>query len=166
MADFNGEDLSGSRFVRVELSGSEFVDTDFSRSWFRGVEMRDVVMRGVELCDVNIDGEFKHLVLNGVDVAPLVEAELDRREPDRAKMRPTDPAGFREAWDIVERLSAVLPLQPGDLIFTGTPSGVGGGRTPKRFLVPGEEVVTWIEGIGALRQRCVPGTPHTTASAS
>ena len=103
MADFNGEDLSGSRFVRVELSGSEFVDTDFSRSWFRGVEMRDVVMRGVELCDVNIDGEFKHLVLNGVDVAPLVEAELDRREPDRAKMRPTDPAGFREAWDIVER---------------------------------------------------------------
>jgi uncharacterized damage-inducible protein DinB len=43
-------------------------------------------------------------VLNGVDVAPLVEAELDRREPDRVKMRPTDPAGFREAWDIVERL--------------------------------------------------------------
>ncbi|HET8988516.1 MAG TPA: DinB family protein [Humibacillus sp.] len=103
MADFNGEDLSGSRFVRVELSGSEFVDTDFSRSWFRGVEMRDVVMRGVELSDVHIDGEFTHLVLNGVDVAPLVEAELDRREPDRVKMRPTDPAGFREAWHIVER---------------------------------------------------------------
>ncbi|MFZ2175781.1 MAG: fumarylacetoacetate hydrolase family protein [Rhodococcus sp. (in: high G+C Gram-positive bacteria)] len=67
---------------------------------------------------------------------------------------------------LIERLSAVLPLQPGDLIFTGTPSGVGGGRNPKRFLVPGEEVVTWIEGIGTLRQRCVPGTPHTTASAS
>ncbi|GCE44343.1 Fumarylacetoacetate hydrolase family protein [Rhodococcus wratislaviensis] len=67
---------------------------------------------------------------------------------------------------LIERLSAVLPLQPGDLIFTGTPSGVGGGRTPKRFLVPGEEVLTWIEGIGALRQRCVPGTPHTTASTS
>ncbi|MCQ4121665.1 fumarylacetoacetate hydrolase family protein [Rhodococcus tibetensis] len=67
---------------------------------------------------------------------------------------------------LIERLSAVLPLQPGDLIFTGTPSGVGGGRNPKRFLVPGEEVVTWIEGIGELRQRCVPGTPYTTASAS
>jgi hypothetical protein len=37
-------------------------------------------------------------------VAPLVEAELDRRDPDRARMRPTDPAGFRDAWDIVERL--------------------------------------------------------------
>ena len=67
---------------------------------------------------------------------------------------------------LIERLSAVLPLQPGDLIFTGTPSGVGGGRNPKRFLVPGEEVVTWIEGIGTLRQRCVPGPPYTTASAS
>ncbi|NMO32711.1 fumarylacetoacetate hydrolase family protein [Streptomyces sp. GMY01] len=67
---------------------------------------------------------------------------------------------------LIERLSAVLPLQPGDLIFTGTPSGVGGGRNPKRFLTAGDEVVTWIEGIGQLRQHCVPGTPHTTASAS
>ena len=74
--------------------------------------MRDVVMRGVELCDVHIDGEFKHLVLNGVDVAPLVEAELDRREPDRAKMRPTDPAGFRDAWDIVERRWATTVSGP------------------------------------------------------
>jgi len=103
MADFNNENLSGSRFERVDLIGSRFVDTDFTRSVFRGVEMRDVVMRGVELCDVHIDGEFQHLVLNGVDVAPLVEAELDRRDPDRVRMRPTDPAGFRDAWDIVER---------------------------------------------------------------
>src|SRR5262249_9547175 len=39
-----------------------------------------------------------------VDVAPLVEAELDRRYPDRAKMRPADADGYREAWDILERL--------------------------------------------------------------
>lgn len=42
--------------------------------------------------------------MNGVDVAPLIEAELDRRMPERATMRPTDPDGFREAWDILERL--------------------------------------------------------------
>ncbi|WP_393101477.1 fumarylacetoacetate hydrolase family protein [Streptomyces sp. LN325] len=65
---------------------------------------------------------------------------------------------------LIERLSAVLPLQPGDLIFTGTPGGVGIGRNPRRFLAPGDEVVTWIEGVGELRQRCVPGTPYTTAS--
>jgi hypothetical protein len=104
MADFTGENLSGSRFVRVDLSESEFYDADLSRSRFRGVAFHGVAMSGVELGNVRIDGEIKNLLINGVDVVPLVEAELDRRDPDRAKMRPTDPAGFREAWDIVERL--------------------------------------------------------------
>lgn len=63
-------------------------------------------MRGVELVDVTIDGEIESLVVNGVDVAPFVEAELDRRDPDRARMRPADPEGFRAAWDVVERLWA------------------------------------------------------------
>ncbi len=61
-------------------------------------------MRGVELVDVDIDGEIDRLRINGVDVTPLIEAELDCRQPDRVKMRPTDPAGFREAWDLLERL--------------------------------------------------------------
>lgn len=65
---------------------------------------------------------------------------------------------------LIERLSAILPLQPGDMIITGTPAGVGAGRTPRRFLVPGEVVVTSIEGIGELRQRCVAGRPHHTAT--
>jgi hypothetical protein len=47
--------------------------------------------------------EIVNLTINGVDIAPLVDAELNRRYPDRAKMRPTDPAGFREAWDVIER---------------------------------------------------------------
>jgi DinB superfamily len=46
----------------------------------------------------------ENLRVNGVDVVPLVEAELNRRYPDRVKMRPTDADGFREAWDILERL--------------------------------------------------------------
>src|SRR5215210_5278225 len=106
MGEFTSEDLSGSRFLRVDLTESEFYDADLSRAQFRGVAFHGVVMRGVELGDVRIDGEIKNLVINGVDVAPLVDAELDRRDPDRAKMRPTDPAGFGQAWDIVERLWA------------------------------------------------------------
>ncbi|MEV4617597.1 fumarylacetoacetate hydrolase family protein [Asanoa sp. NPDC049573] len=58
---------------------------------------------------------------------------------------------------LVSRLSAVCPLLPGDLIFTGTPDGVGSGRTPPVFLRPGDEVVSTVEGIGAIRQRCVVG---------
>ena len=44
------------------------------------------------------------MTVNGVDIGPLIDAELNRRYPDRAKMRPADPAGFREAWDTLERL--------------------------------------------------------------
>ncbi len=54
---------------------------------------------------------------------------------------------------LVSRLSAVLPLLPGDVIFTGTPAGVGLGRDPRRFLADGDELISTIEGIGELRQR-------------
>jgi 2-keto-4-pentenoate hydratase/2-oxohepta-3-ene-1,7-dioic acid hydratase in catechol pathway len=56
---------------------------------------------------------------------------------------------------LVSRLSAVTPLLPGDLIFTGTPSGVGMARNPQRWLAPGDELTTYIEGIGELRHRFV-----------
>jgi uncharacterized protein YjbI with pentapeptide repeats len=92
-ARFEHEDLRGARFRLVDLRGARFEQ----------IPLHDAVMRGVELVDVDIDGEVVNLTINGVDVAPLIEAELDRRDPDRARMRPTDPAGFREAWGIVER---------------------------------------------------------------
>lgn len=53
---------------------------------------------------------------------------------------------------LIEGLSRVTPLLPGDIIFCGTPSGVGQGRNPKRFLKAGEELLSWVEGIGELRQ--------------
>ena len=53
---------------------------------------------------------------------------------------------------LIAGLSAVVPLLPGDVIFTGTPAGVGMGRTPQRFLRPGEQLVSHVEGIGELRQ--------------
>lgn len=56
---------------------------------------------------------------------------------------------------LIARLSAVCTLHPGDLIFTGTPSGVGFARTPARYLSPGDVVTTRIELIGEMRQSCV-----------
>ena len=55
---------------------------------------------------------------------------------------------------LVAELSAVLPLLPGDVIFTGTPAGVGFTRQPPRALQPGQVLESWIEGIGTLRNRC------------
>ena len=59
--------------------------------------------------------------------------------------------------ELVSRLSAITPLLPGDVIFTGTPSGVGMGRTPQRFLKPGQELITYIDGIGTMRHTFVGG---------
>lgn len=56
---------------------------------------------------------------------------------------------------LIAHLSSVCPLLPGDIIFTGTPSGVGAARTPPKFLQPGDILVTWIEGIGTLRNPMV-----------
>jgi 2-keto-4-pentenoate hydratase/2-oxohepta-3-ene-1,7-dioic acid hydratase in catechol pathway len=56
---------------------------------------------------------------------------------------------------LVHHLSSITPLLPGDLIFTGTPSGVGGTRTPPRFLAPGDELVSTIEGIGTIHTHLV-----------
>jgi 2-keto-4-pentenoate hydratase/2-oxohepta-3-ene-1,7-dioic acid hydratase in catechol pathway len=56
---------------------------------------------------------------------------------------------------LIAELSAVLPLLPGDVIFTGTPAGVGIARQPARFLQPGQILESWIEGIGTIRNRCV-----------
>lgn len=62
--------------------------------------------------------------------------------------------------ELVARLSAILPLLPGDLIFTGTPSGVGGARKPPVFLRDGDVLTTWVEGIGSITSRCRAGVPY------
>jgi 2-keto-4-pentenoate hydratase/2-oxohepta-3-ene-1,7-dioic acid hydratase in catechol pathway len=59
--------------------------------------------------------------------------------------------------ELIEQLSAVTPLLPGDLIFSGTPSGVGMGRTPPRWLAPGDVLTSYIEGIGEMRHTFVAG---------
>lgn len=57
--------------------------------------------------------------------------------------------------DLIAELSSVLTLRTGDVIFTGTPSGVGMARKPPRWLAPGQVVESWVEGVGTIRNRCV-----------
>ncbi len=94
MTRFHDQDLTGARFERVSLRDAQM----------KGVDLTGARMRGVELVDVEINGELQNVVVNGVDIGPLVEAELNRRMPERAKMRPDDSDGFREAWTILEQL--------------------------------------------------------------
>ena len=111
MPEFVDRDLRGARLERVDLSDARLHRVRFDGAtmrhiWLNGVDLRGAAIQGarlsgVELSDVRIDGELRDVIVNGVDIGPLVEAELDRRMPDRVKMRPTDVDGFREAWVIV-----------------------------------------------------------------
>jgi uncharacterized damage-inducible protein DinB len=87
-AEFVGADLTGARFVEADLSG--------------------VVMRGVDVQGADIDAPFLlegegSLCVNGVNVAPFVDAELNRRFPGRVDRRAGDPDGLRAAWAALER---------------------------------------------------------------
>jgi hypothetical protein len=116
MTNFKEQDLDGARFERVSLREATFTDVYLTGARMRdvdlsGVDLRAALlngsrMRGVEIVDVQIYGELQNVVVNGVDIAPLVDAELNRRMPERAAMRPHDSDGFRAAWAILERLWA------------------------------------------------------------
>jgi uncharacterized protein YjbI with pentapeptide repeats len=92
--DFIGRDLTGSRFDDVCLTFASFHEVDLSNARFRLVDMTGVVIRGAALKHMNITGWIDNLLVNGIGVAPLVQAEPDRRYPDRAKMRPA-PSTWR-----------------------------------------------------------------------
>lgn len=77
-------------------------------SRFMGCDLGDVVVRGSDVAGMEIDSpwllEGPHtLLVNGVDVVPLVDAELDRRFPGRALRVADDPDGLRAAWEVLER---------------------------------------------------------------
>jgi hypothetical protein len=90
------DDLQGAEFRGVSLRGARIVDSDLS-----GVVMREVDVDGADI-DAPWLPHAGSFLVNGVDVVPLVEAELDRRFPGRADRRAADPEGLRAAWAAVE----------------------------------------------------------------
>lgn len=87
-----------------DFTGAKFHGADFTGAQFRGGLFQGVRMRGAELIDVEIHGYLRNVVVNGVDIAPLINAELNRRTPERAAMHPDTADGFRAAWAILTRL--------------------------------------------------------------
>src|SRR5262245_4345350 len=96
-------DLPGTTYERLRLHDSRISWVDLVGLTVSHAGLRDLRLRGVEIMDVKIDGEVQNVVINGVDVAPLVEAEMARRDPDFLRTRPTDADGFRDGWDLLEQ---------------------------------------------------------------
>ena len=116
MSTFTGsDDLQGAEFLDASLRGARFVRTDLS----------GVVMRAVDVQEADIDAPWlfdgaSFLRINGVDVIPLIEAELNRRFPGRAERHAEDPDGLRAAWGALERswaatLERVEGMPPGSV---------------------------------------------------
>jgi hypothetical protein len=115
------DDLRGAEFVRADLHGARFLKSDVS----------GIVMRGVEVDGAEIDAPWLlsgggTLIVNGVDVVPFVEAELNRRFPGRGDQRAGDPEGLRAAWAALERTwaatmerAAAMPAGTVDVSVSG-----------------------------------------------
>jgi hypothetical protein len=83
---------------RLDLRGRRLDDADFSGARLHGPNFEGTRITDGWLRNADISGVIDGLRVNGVDVAPLVQAELDRRFPQRVKLRATDPQGLAEAW--------------------------------------------------------------------
>jgi hypothetical protein len=93
------------RFVQQPgYVGAEFIDMSMAGATFREVDLSGARMHGVLLLHADIDGAIDGLRINGVEVMPLVEAELDRLHPERLRLRPTTPETMRDAVDVIEEL--------------------------------------------------------------
>jgi hypothetical protein len=100
------EEFRGAHFDVADLRGARFTDCDLT-----GVRIRDGW-----LVDVDVSGYLSNLRVNGVDVTDFVNAELDRRHPERVQFREGESAGdLRALWDTIERLWADAVARAGRL---------------------------------------------------
>jgi len=84
------------------LSGARIEDADFSNARLHAANFEGAKLTDAWFYGADISGDLEGLRLNGVEVAPLVAAELDRLFPERVKLRATTPDGLAEAWAMVE----------------------------------------------------------------
>src|SRR5215469_13172205 len=122
-----------ARFTRSDdLQGAEFLGADLHGARFIGADLSGVVMRGVQVQGAEIDAPWlfeddSSLRVNGVDVTPFVDAELNRCFPGRADRRAGDPDGLRIAWAMLERAWAAM-LERVAAMPTGTVDVSVGGE--------------------------------------
>lgn len=84
------------------LPGARIEDADFSHARLHAPNFEGARITDAWLVGADISGDLEGMRLNGVEVAPLVAAELERQFPERVKLRATDPDGLADAWAMIE----------------------------------------------------------------
>ena len=102
-----------------DLAGAEFVEADLRGAWFRESDLSGVRIRGADLTGAELEGEIDGLRVNGVEVGPLVEAELDRRYPERVALGARDADSMRAGWAGLEAMWAAT-MERADAMPPGT----------------------------------------------
>lgn len=113
------DDLRGAEFVAADLTGARFRFTDLTGARIEQSYLPGVVLRGVDLTGADIDGLIGGLRVNGVDVGPLIEAELNRRFPGREHARSPVLAEQRESFEAAQ-LTWSATLDRAAALPTGT----------------------------------------------
>jgi hypothetical protein len=116
MAEFEDEDLRGARFHRVDLSGSQW----------HGVVLQNVKITDTWVNNVELSGHIETFKVNDIDVSAYVSDELDKRYPERRRLRATDPDGLRSAWAIVEEQAQATLERARTLPAAALDESVGG----------------------------------------
>ena len=151
----------GARARRVKAADAGKVVAGFTV--FNDISMRDWQMRTLQFLQgktfekstpvgpavVTLD-EFPQ----GIDADLAISCEVDGEQMQKAR---TSDLLFPPAA-LVEYISTIMTLEPGDIVATGTPNGVGAGRNPPVFLKSGQTVRTTIEGVGELLNQTVAET--------
>ncbi|MDO5676440.1 MAG: DinB family protein [Propionibacteriaceae bacterium] len=131
------KEFEGGAFDRVSLKGATFRNSDLS----------NVTMRAVDVGGLDIDSHdlfFGTLIVNGIDVVPLVDAELNRRFPGRELQKAETPEGLREGWEAVQRAWAdTVAETPAELIDAHVPDEWSLSQTLRHLILATD---TWLRG--------------------
>jgi hypothetical protein len=136
-------DDSGTR----DFEGATFVRTSFTGATLRYCDVSGVVMRSVDVDGLDIDSHdlfMGSLLVNGVDVVPLVEAELNRRFPGRELQKAQTPEGLREGWVAVQAAwAATVADTPPELVDAHVPDEWSLAQTLRHLVLATD---TWLRG--------------------
>lgn len=130
-----------------EFAGARFLRTSFRGATLRGCDISEITVRGSELNGLDLDSHdlaFGTLLVNGVDVVPFVEAELDRLFPGRDLSRSRTPDGLREGWAAVQDAwQATLEATPPELVDAHVPDEWSLAQTLRHLILATD---AWLGG--------------------